>query len=108
MPLRVHLESYQRQTGKRPPELDTPPIPASHDRPFRLWLDLHQGRMISGMGLTPLSWVDFDAYARVMGERFSRADVRLIRLIEDEFHASRSEAEEAKERRAKTRAAARG
>jgi hypothetical protein len=44
-------------------------------------------------GLQPLSWPDLAAYTTVTRERLSRQDLHWINVIEEEFFASRSEAQ---------------
>ena len=91
--LREHLKAAEAATGRTPARLNPPPVPACYERHMALWLELHQGRF-GGMGLTPLSWQDIHAFCTVTGEPLSRDDVRIIRLIEAAFFASREAAEE--------------
>ena len=46
------------------------------------------------MGLGPLSWQDIDAFCRVTGERLSPGELEAVRVIDGEFFASQSAAEE--------------
>lgn len=71
---------------------------------MRLWSDLARYRDI-GMQISPFSWRDFAAYTAVTGEKLSSADLSLITVIEDEFHASRHDAEGRRKSAAEARAA---
>lgn len=112
-PLRVHLEKSFEATGRRSPRLDHGPVPPAFERAMLLWLDLHQNRDTGGMAISRLSWRDLHAYAAVMQEEFSRGDLEAVRVIEEEFFASKSEADkhrrdaEDRVRASKERAAAR-
>lgn len=90
------LESDERQNGiaREPLRLARAPLPAAFDRPMRIWTELHRNRQTGGMGLCSLTWPDFHAYGQVTGDVLDRDDIEAIRIIEDEFHASRAAAEE--------------
>lgn len=66
-----------------------------------LWQRLHSGRSMGGMGLGPLSWQDMHAFCQMTGERLSEGELEAVRVIDAEFFASQSAAEE---RRAKAKA----
>lgn len=91
----------KRQTGVTPDQLKYPPIPAIFERAMGLWQELHRGRDAGAMGMAPLSWRDFNAFTSVTGARLSADDLALVRVIEDEFFASRAEAEERRAKAAK-------
>lgn len=58
-----------------------------------LWLDLHEWRDAGGMGIGPISWRDLASYTITTGEILSRDDRDAVRIIEEEFHKSREEAD---------------
>ena len=60
-------------------------------------MDLHQGRQ-QGFGPSPISWQDLAAYQQITGEDINRRDVEVLRWIDDEWFASRNEAEERREK----------
>jgi hypothetical protein len=97
------LQAAEEATGRLHPRLHPDPIPDCFERQMALWLELHQGRS-AGWGLTPLSWQDMSAFCFVTGEALSRNDVRIIRLIEAEFFASREAAEERRQKSAERKA----
>lgn len=66
-----------------------------------LWQEMHRGRDAGAMGMAPLSWRDFHAFTSVTGERLSSGEIEAVRVIEDEFFASRAEAEERRAKAAK-------
>lgn len=97
--LREHYERASATTGRRHPKLDLPPIPDAFVRAMRIWQDLHRNRQ-TGMGLGNLTWPDFHAYAVMAEEKLTRDDIELVRVIDDEFHASRAAAEERRNKKA--------
>jgi hypothetical protein len=62
-----------------------------------MWLELHARRQVGMAGLQPLSWPDLAAYVTVTRERLSREDLHILNVIEEEFFASRSEAQKRKD-----------
>jgi hypothetical protein len=52
---------------------------------WQSWMDLNAGRSTNGMGLTPLSWLDFDAWSRVRGRKPTFTELELIRTIDHAF-----------------------
>jgi hypothetical protein len=79
---RDHLESVERQTGKRPAALDGPELPAWGRHIFAAWIDLHAGRGGNGMGPNPIAWADLAAWAALTGTEPSPFEVRTIMAID--------------------------
>jgi hypothetical protein len=51
----------------RPPALTPPRLPHAGVHVWSWFLDLHNGRGGGGFGPAPLSWHDFEAWARLRG-----------------------------------------
>lgn len=66
-----------------------------------IWQELHRSRSAGPMGMCTIGWAEFHGYVAVTGDRLSPGDIAAIRVIEDCFFESRTEAEE---RRAKAAA----
>ena len=81
--LREHLESAERQTGRVPQRLDIEPIPIWAVWHVRAWSDICSGRSHTGMGLTPLTWMDLSAWRSFSGYRITPRDVKIIRHIDN-------------------------
>lgn len=88
LPLRAHLESYERQTGKVHPMLvDAPPLPGGCEQ---LWLDflaLHGCRGSNGFGPSRISWRDLADWQSVTGSRLGQWQIDAIRKADDAFMA---------------------
>ena len=85
MSLRQKLEKAELTTGKRPAALDHEPLPEAALDAWALWLDLHAGRTANGMGPSPLSWLDLDAWSRMRGRKPTFTELELIRTIDRAF-----------------------
>lgn len=84
--LREHLESVERQTGRRPEELNGPELPEEAEYLFAWWRELDAGRQ-SGVSANPLSWADMLAWAELTGRRPSPQEVEVLWAI-DRAHLS--------------------
>lgn len=78
-PLRAHLESWQRQTGKVHPKLaSAPSLPVGCNG---LWLDfigLHQKRGGNGFAPSPITEADIHYRQQNRGVRFAPWEVKAI------------------------------
>jgi hypothetical protein len=99
VPLRVHLETAEKKQKRTPDRLAMArrPLPQAFERPMLLWQKLHKNRAVDGMGMGSLTFRDFHAFVVVTGDRLSDGDIAAINVIEDEYHASRNEAEKHRE-----------
>lgn len=50
-------------------------------------MDLHAGRVFNGMGVSPLSWLDFDAWSRMRTHKPTFTELELIRTIDRAYCA---------------------
>lgn len=64
---------------------------------MRVWQELHRHRQ-TGMGLGTITWPDMHAYSAMTGDVLSRGDIEAIRIIDEEFGASRAAAEERRQK----------
>ena len=67
-PLRDHLQAVARATGKRPAELDAPPLPDSLYPLWQIYLQLDAGRGAGGFGAAAIGWQDIAAWQRITGQ----------------------------------------
>ena len=82
-PLREHLESLEKQTGRKPPRLaDEEKRPPQFDWIIDQWHQLRTGTPSNGMGVSPIPWDTFHAYSMMTGLTFSPMELHLIRLID--------------------------
>ena len=81
---RAKLEQ-RAKNGTRPPELDPPPIPDAALVAWVSWVDLNSGRTSNGMGPSPISWLDMDAWTRMRGRKPTFTELELIRAIDRAF-----------------------
>lgn len=72
----------ERQTGRRPKDLDGPDCPAWGAHVWLWWCDLHRGRGIGGMGPAPISWSDLAAWSALTGAEPTPVEVSLIMDID--------------------------
>ena len=82
---REKLEKVHSTTGKRPAALDHEPFPVAAFDAWHLWMDIHAGRTSNGMGASPLSWLDLDAWSRLRGMKPTFTELELIRTIDRAF-----------------------
>lgn len=70
------------------------PLPHFYEVPLRYgeslyiverFFDLSIGRTSSGFGLTPLTWLDIDAYCRLRKIEFTNWELDLLRLLDSRF-----------------------
>lgn len=79
MPLREHLESYQRATGKVHPTMaEMPPLPDGCGKLWSDFLELHSTRGVGMSGPLRISYSDIDAYQRVRSVSLSPWEVGSI------------------------------
>ncbi len=92
--MREKLEQVERATGVRPSALDHEDLSDAAQGAWDTWTDIHSGRVYSGMGVTPLSWVDLDAWCHMRGEELSYTQLELIRTIDNAYVKSANEKKE--------------
>lgn len=88
-PLREHLLSIQRQTGKTPAALaNAPSLPVELGQLWADFVDLHSSRGSTGFGPARIMFSDIDAWMRVTGNRLAAWQIAAIRKADDAFMAS--------------------
>lgn len=81
--LRVHLEGVERQTGRRPAQLDGPECPELLEGAWRDFLEVSGRRGSGAHGPVPLTWMDLDAWARLTRRAVAPQLVRLLCRLDD-------------------------
>jgi hypothetical protein len=79
---RVHLESVERQTGRRPVDLDGPELPGDGSHIWYWFMDLSAGRGSNGFGPNPISWLDLLAWATLTGQIARPAEIEAIMALD--------------------------
>lgn len=83
---------YERQTGKRPDALNTPPLPAVLEHVWGWFLGLHRRRRIGSIGPEPIDDVVIHAWATVRRIRMLPVEVAALTLLDDLYFQSIAEA----------------
>lgn len=69
--MRDHLAAVARATGKRPAELDLPPLPATLVPLWAIYLQLDAGRGSGGFGAAAIGWQDIAAWQGITRQPLS-------------------------------------
>ncbi|MGP9819183.1 phage tail assembly chaperone [Salinarimonas sp. NSM] len=80
--MRAHLEQVAKQTGKRPKDLEEPPVPPGMERVWGAFLDLASVRGGNGFAPLPIGWADIAAYDRLMERGLRPWEVAVIRRLD--------------------------
>jgi hypothetical protein len=88
MTLREHLVEAAKVDPSAARELAGPPLPPLAATAWRVFQDVHETRPIGAQGITPVSYVELDAYCRLTETTLTPLDVHLVRVIDTEFVAS--------------------
>ena len=80
--LRDHFESVERQTKRRPPELDGPPCPEPLRYLLRWFSELHLARGSSGFGENPIGYVDIAAWSRLTRKHVTPYEVAALVAVD--------------------------
>lgn len=94
--MRASLQQVERATGRRPPELDTPPPPAALAHLLPIFFEAASGRSWGFGSPQPLSWADLEAFGRLTGTELSSLEWRLVKTLDAEWMSAYREAEAAK------------
>lgn len=79
---RDNLESYERQTGIRPPELEGPPLPTDLAHIWGWFTELSAARGSSGFGPNPISYPDILAWTLLTGTVIRPAEIAAITAVD--------------------------
>lgn len=96
--LRDHLEIVEQQTGKTPDRLLVEAIPVEYSWHWQTWVSLHSGRTYGSMGAVPLTWLDIDAWSRMMGVRLTQLDLLIVRIIDSVWFSTQANERERQEK----------
>jgi hypothetical protein len=79
--LRTHLQRYFKSTGKLDPRLEEKPIPATGRALWEVFVTLAGSRR-SGMGVSPLTLTDIEAWCRLTQVTLTGWELETILLID--------------------------
>ena len=82
--LRSHLESVERQTGKRLAQLNQPNLPEYMKHMWNWFQDLCGSRQV-GMALNPLSYTEIAAWDNLNGHGITPRELQIIRALDNMF-----------------------
>lgn len=97
--LRDHLEAAERSTGRRPADLDVPPLPPACADVWQLFLQLRQ-RSGGGFGPQPLDEPRLLAWCQLHGQRLTSWEVETIFGLDNVWLQAESESKPAADRAA--------
>ncbi len=80
----------ERQTGRRPPALDGPPIPADGEHVWLWFLDLNAARGSNGFGPNPISYPDLAAWVAMTGIIVMPSEVAALMALDREYLAEQA------------------
>lgn len=83
--LRAHLQSVERRTGSKPPELDMPPLPIELTHVWHWFLALHHRRSYSERGPNPIGYADLLAWRELTAARPTPQDVDCMLALDGVF-----------------------
>lgn len=84
-----HMASVRAQTSGVA-EAATPDLPTVEPELFYLWdawRELNCARQSGGMASNPVSYLEIEAYCRIVGVQFEPWEARAIRAVDDTFLA---------------------
>ena len=82
---RAHLESVERQTGRRSIALDGPELPADGAHIWAWFLELSAGRGSNGFGPNSISWFDMMAWATLTGTITHPAEIEAVMALDRSY-----------------------
>jgi len=88
---RAHLESVERQTGRRPAELNGPDLPTDGSHIWAWFLELSAGRGSNGFGPNPISWPDLLAWTALTGTLTRPVEIDAIMALDRVWLSAQAE-----------------
>lgn len=79
---REHYEFVERQTGKRPKELDGPEFPSVMSHIWSVFLDLSSTRPQGFNGPLPIPYNEIKSYSELTGVDLGPKDVEIIKRLD--------------------------
>lgn len=83
--LKEHLEQVERQTGKRPKELDGPEFPSLMSHIWTAFLDLNNARGMGAHTANPLSYSEIASYVSLMATPLTPRDIEAIKALDSKY-----------------------
>jgi hypothetical protein len=83
--IRDHYKQVERQTGKRPKELDGPEFPRKASHLWSAFLDLSNTRQQGMSGPLPISYLEIKTYCELYGIELDPVDVDAIKRLDNAF-----------------------
>ena len=80
--LRENLEQVKRQTGRTPPELETPRFPILLEPIWSAFISLSNSRNPSMSGVSPITFEQIKAWSDLTGNVLKPFDVELIKKLD--------------------------
>ena len=82
----MHLESLERQTRERPPQLDGPECPRGFEHLWEYFIELSAEERRSGLsGIEPLHSAEIDAWMRLNHRDLGFFEIECIRLLDRKY-----------------------
>ena len=86
--LRQHLQAVERQTGRKPAQLEMPDLPVELSHAWNWFLELHQRRTYSERGPNPVAWPDLLAWREIRGKRPTQFEWDCLLSLDGAFFSS--------------------
>lgn len=95
--MREILESVERQTGRRPPDLDGPDMPLELAYLWGWFMELHACRGSNGFGPNPISYSDIAAWAGLAGVAIRAPELQCLVILDRLWLTAQAEAVKARQ-----------
>ena len=83
--MREHLEQVWKSTGRKPEGLDPPPFPDVVNHVWAWFIELHNARPQTGMGVSPITYSEISAWSSLTGVIPNPWEVGVIKSIDRVF-----------------------
>ena len=81
----MHLESIERQTGKRPAELDGPECPEALAHLWEYFCELSAARGAGMAGIEPLHYGEIEAWSRLSRRELGFFELECLVAVDHKF-----------------------
>lgn len=82
--------AVERQTRKRPAELNGPELPPEAAHIWSWWISLHRARGSNGMGPNPIGYPDLHAWAALTGTTIRASEIDAVFEIDQAWLANQA------------------
>jgi hypothetical protein len=80
---RAHLRQVEKTSGKTPEELlENPELPEPVKHVWEWWYELHNARSAGGMGQSPITYLDIQAWAKMSRQEPTPWEVQALREMD--------------------------